>query len=196
MAAGKDTVRIFNNASNGTSTDGQSRVLWIHLDSKKHKATLVKADAHPDKLSAGSQGNAEALPRRHTFVGWGQLGRVSEFDRNGHLLFDATLPSGYDTYRGFRSHWTGTPNGQPTASVTTRGDRLAIHAIWNGATEVRRWRVLAGPSPTDLKRSTTVAWDGLDTRIVVNLRARYVALQALDRLGHVIGTSSVVSARG
>ncbi|MDQ3879172.1 MAG: arylsulfotransferase family protein, partial [Actinomycetota bacterium] len=98
MAAGRNTVRIFDNASNGTSSAGQSRVLWIHLNEQSKTATLQKSITHPDKLSAGSQGNAEALPQSHTFVGWGQLGRVSEFDEAGKLLFDATLPNGYDTY--------------------------------------------------------------------------------------------------
>jgi len=102
LPAGPDTLRIFDNESNGTDTGGPTRIVWIKLDERAHTATLTRVVQHPEALSAASQGNAQALPNGDTFVGWGQLGRVSEFDPDGKLLFDATLPAGYDTYRAYR----------------------------------------------------------------------------------------------
>ncbi|GAA3526570.1 hypothetical protein GCM10022222_06950 [Amycolatopsis ultiminotia] len=101
LPAGPDTVRIFDNASNGDSAD-PSRIIWVKLDERARTATLVRSVRHPDSLSAPSQGNSQALPNGDTFVGWGQLGRVSEFGPDGRLRFDATLPAGYDTYRAYR----------------------------------------------------------------------------------------------
>ena len=76
---------------------------------------------HPDAISAGSQGNAQRLPDGHLFVGWGSTGRFSEFDSGGNLLWDGSVPSGYDTYRAYRSPWVGTPDTDPTA-VASRVD--------------------------------------------------------------------------
>jgi hypothetical protein len=68
-------------------------------------ATLIRSLDHPDHLSVLSQGSAQLLDNGNTFVGWGEPGRFSEFDANGRLIFDATLPKGYDTYRAYRFHW-------------------------------------------------------------------------------------------
>ena len=65
---------------------------------------------HPGRpLLADSQGNLQALPDGHWLVGWGQEPDVSEFSAAGALLFDASLPTGYESYRALRFPWTGTP---------------------------------------------------------------------------------------
>ena len=60
-------------------------------------------------LSVSSQGGSQALENGDTFVGWGVVGRFSEFDADGHLIFDASVPAGYDTYRAYRF----SPRGDP-----------------------------------------------------------------------------------
>jgi hypothetical protein len=142
LAAGRDTIRIFDNASNGNAPVEASRVIWVQLDQARRRASLVRSFTHPAGLSAPSQGNSQQLGGDRTFVGWGQLGRISEIDGQGNLLFDAQLPPGFDTYRAYRSRWVGTPTARPTATVDTGG--TTVHAIWNGATQVRSWVVLGG----------------------------------------------------
>jgi hypothetical protein len=195
LPAGTDTIRLFDNESNGDPGAAESRVIWIHLDTSAMKATLIKAITHPNVLAASSQGNAQALDNGDTFVGWGRLGRVSEFDAQGQLLFDATLPGGDDTYRAYRFEWSGQPDTPPIANAHRSGRRgTIIHAIWNGATEVARWRILAGASVAKLAPVRTVAWNGLDTTVEIAGTPRAVELVALDSQGRVLATSKPVRA--
>ncbi len=189
-----NTIRIFDNHSNGAAGSPPSRIIDVHLDQKAHTATLVSAVQHPDGLSAGSQGNAQRLPGGHLFVGWGQLGRFSEFDGAGNLLWDAQLPAGYDTYRAYRSPWVGEPDTDPTAAAERSGrNRVTVTATWNGATEVERWLVLSGRRPRSLHPVGSAAWDGLSTVVSANTRDPYVEVVALDDRGRPIGRSQAVS---
>jgi len=199
LPAGANTIRLFDNENNGEPGGrvmARSRVIWIHLDTATMTATLVKAITHPAALSVPTQGNAQALDNGDTFVGWGQLGRVSEFDPQGRLLFDATLPASDDTYRGYRFQWTGHPDNLPTAIAHHAGRRkTTVHAIWNGATEVARWRILAGRSTAKLSPVRTVAWNGLDTTIKIGGVPRELQIVALDARGNVVAMSKPIRPR-
>jgi hypothetical protein len=192
VAAGKDTLRIFDNESNGIRVGPQSRVITVHLDPRLRTATLVESVEHPGGLSVPSQGNSERLPNGDLFVGWGRLGRFSEFSPDGRLLFDARLTPGYDSYRAFRFPWSGNPTTSPTAAAKRDGTDTIVDAIWNGATDVARWRVLAGPDPGALEPAGSVAWDGLDTKALVSTSAKWVAVAAEDAAGHTVGSSAPV----
>jgi len=196
LPAGENTIRLFDNENNGEPggrSMAQSRVIWIDLDTATMAATLVKAITHPAALSVPAQGNAQALANGDTFVGWGDLGRVSEFDPQGKLIFDATLPGSDDTYRGYRFQWLGHPDTLPTAIAQHAGRRkTTVHAIWNGATEVARWRILAGRSAAKLSPVRTAAWNGLDTAIKIAGTPKEVQVVALDVRGSVIATPKPV----
>ena len=105
IAIGHNTIRIFDNEVNPKPVLPWSRVIWLKLDPSTKTATLIRSINHPDHLSVLSQGSAQLLDNGNTFVGWGEPGRFSEFDPNGHLIFDATLPKGYDSYRAYRFRW-------------------------------------------------------------------------------------------
>jgi hypothetical protein len=199
LPAGANTIRLFDNENNGFPGGrvmAQSRVIWIHLDTATMRATLVKAITHPAALSVPAQGNAQALDNGDTFVGWGELGRVSEFDPQGKLVFDATLPGSDDTYRGYRFQWTSHPDTLPTAIAQHAGRRkTTVHAIWNGATEVARWRILAGRSAAKLSPVRTVAWNGLDTTTKVGGVPKELQIVALDARGSVIAMSKPIRTR-
>jgi hypothetical protein len=195
LPAGENTVRLFDNENNGSDqVSPQSRVIWIQLDTATASATLVKSITHPAALSVPSQGNAQGLDNGDTFVGWGERGRVSEFDPQGRLLFDATLPGGNDTYRGYRADWAGQPDTPPTATARTNRDgTTTVHAIWNGATQVAAWRVRAGRAAGALTPVRTAPWNGLDTIIKIRGVPQEVEVVALDAHGAVIGTSQPVT---
>jgi arylsulfotransferase ASST len=196
LPAGENTIRLFDNETDGNSRVlPQSRVIWIHLDTANKTATLVKAIAYPKGLSVESQGNAQALENGDTFVGWGQHGTVSEFDPQGKLLFDAALPYAYDSYRAYRAEWAGQPDSEPTATALTNADgTTTVHAIWNGATAVAAWRILAGPNATALALVRTVAWNGLDTTLKIAGVPHEVEIVAIDARGSVIAKSKPVPA--
>ena len=192
--AGENTIRLFDNESNGSNTvSPPTRVIWIHLDPAAAAATLVRAISHPAGILVTSQGNAQALDTGNTFVGWGDRGRVSEFDPEGNLLFDAVLTKTADTYRAYRSVWSGQPDSQPIATArTNRNGTTTVHAIWNGATRVASWRVLAGSGPTKLAAARKAPWNGLDTAVTIRGIPSEVKVVALDPKGAAIGTSKPV----
>ena len=196
VSAGNDVVRIFDNESNGLPLRPQSRVTTVRLDPQQGTAALVQAIEHPAGLSTPSQGNSQRLPGGDLFVGWGRLGRISEFSADGRLLFDATLPPGYDTYRAYRFPWTGQPSSSPTASARRDGLDVAVDATWNGATDIARWGVLAGAGRGTLKPAGSFAWSGLDTTAHIETRATWVAVTAEDADGRTVAGSAPVRVAG
>jgi hypothetical protein len=120
---------------------------------------------------------------------------VSELSRSGELLFDAYFgddkPPGKDadTYRAYRFTWHGHPTDRP--AVVVGGD--AAYASWNGATDVVRWQVLAGPTAGQLKPLQTVAKSGFETPIRLKRSAAFYAVKAVARDGNVLGTSEAVA---
>ncbi len=194
-AVDRDTIRVFDNEA-APSVLPYSRVVWLRRDPFGHTSTLVKQLIHPDKIQAGSQGNAQALERGHTFVGWGATGRFSEFDADGNLLFDASVPTsgGWDTYRAYRFDWHATPDTRPTATATRNTDgSVTVHAIWNGATDVSHWIVLAGDHAAALWPAASAAWNGLDTTITLHTHEHQIAIVAQARDGRLLGRSPEVA---
>ena len=198
---GRGTIRLFDNESNGTPVLPYSRVIWVRRDPFAKTAILVRSLQHPQGLSAASQGGSQALDNGDTFVGWGSVGRFSEFDPHGQLVFDASVPSGYDTYRAYRFGWRGEPGTPPAATAQRQSHgQTIVHAIWNGATEVARWDVLdasgrAGEGEGDERRPCvgSAAWNGLDTTIVIDRSLTSVRAIARDRAGRELGRSSVTA---
>jgi Arylsulfotransferase (ASST) len=188
----RSTVRIFDNEA-APAVRTTSRVIWVRRDPWRHTASLVRSIIHPDGLLAGSQGNSQALDDDHTFVGWGATGRFSEFDAGGQLLFDASVPTGYDTYRAYRNVWHATPETAPTATAQRNSDgSVTVHAIWNGATDIKRWIVIGGERSSALWPLGQGDWNGLDTTVTLTTDAHHVAVVAEDAAGRLIGRSAPV----
>jgi hypothetical protein len=196
MPVGSDELRIFDNESNGRPVRPESRVITLRLDRASKTATLVHSIEHPGRLSVPSQGNSELLPAGDLFVGWGRLGRFSEFGPNGKLLLDAVFPPGYDTYRAYRFPWVGNPSSGPVVAARRAGPDATVHAFWNGATDVARWGILAGPNASSLKEVASVPWNGLDTTARLRTQARWVAVAAEDAARHTFAKSAPVRVAG
>ena len=77
----------------------------------------------------------------------------------------------------------------PAIAAERAASQVTVYASWNGATEVRRWQVLAGPDPEPLTAAGSAPRRGFETAVVGKLGAGYVAAQALDAAGTVLGTS-------
>ncbi|MFC0038963.1 arylsulfotransferase family protein [Actinomadura rayongensis] len=183
------TVSMFNN-NDGPQVQGTpaqrrlSSLEWIHLDLAARKATLIRNQTHPDDLRAAATGNMQALPNGNAFGSWGNAGHISEFTPDGQMLYDA-VPA-RRTYRAYFDPWRGSPTTPPQLVLPAQG-KTDARAIWNGATNVAQWRVLHGPTTTDLTPLTTVAWRGYDTTIPLKDEpSGYYQLQALDAHGHVL----------
>ena len=158
------------------------------------QATLVHADISPDHVLAGSQGNMQVLANGDALVGWGAIPRVTEFDPSGRVVFDARFPDGEDSYRAYRFAWSGMPATRPAiATAKGRGGTKTIYASWNGATGLRAWQVLAGDDPQQLAPvGSAQAAAGFETILQADTNAEFIAAQALDADGQVLGTSAAV----
>jgi hypothetical protein len=170
-----------------------SRAVALKLDERAMTATLAREYVHPDRFFAIYQGNVQALPNGNVFVGWGSSPVVSEFGEGGDLLFDAEFPPENETYRAFRFPWRGEPRDAP-ALVAESGpqDEVTLYASWNGATEVESWQVLSGPEPGELEPVGSAARKGFETVITLQTPGPYVAVEAKDRSGRVLGVSGTI----
>jgi hypothetical protein len=186
------TFSFFDNG--GTpKVHSQSRVIVLALDTHSMTATLVSSFNHSAPLLASSQGNSEPLTGGNWFVGWGQAPYFSEFAPGGELLFDAHLPTTYQSYTALKFPWTGNPTQPPRLAVRAGSHGgLTAYASWNGSTAVARWRLLGGSSAHALAPLTTTARNGFETVITTATKARYLAVQALGAQGQLLSTSSTV----
>jgi Arylsulfotransferase (ASST) len=165
-----------------------SRPLELKLDPATRRARVVKAFLTPKRIASPFEGNLQLLPGGGAFVGWGGVRIVSEFSTAGALRFQLELPYG-DTYRAYRSIWTGRPSTAPRVAVV----RGTVYASWNGETGIARWQVLAGPDRAHLQVVATAPWAGLETPVAADTAtAKAVAVRALDAQGRTLGTSPVV----
>jgi hypothetical protein len=184
-------ITIFSNGSKNRRK--RSRGIMIKIDEDAMTATLVREYIHPDKLRSPTQGNVQVLPNGNVFVGWGSAPAISEFGRDGELLFSAAFPTEGETYRAFRFPWTGQPTDDP-AVAAEKGplDRVTLFASWNGATEVATWQVLTGSDPDTLEPLASVPKKGFETVITVHTTEPYVGLQAMNNSGKVLGTTKAI----
>jgi hypothetical protein len=105
-AIGNGEYTFFDDESDGPTTLlPHSRVVTVKLDLATKLATLVKSVDQPEGLVAAAEGNAQTTRNGDLFVGWGALPYISEFSPSGHLMFNAKLPAGVNTYRAYRLPW-------------------------------------------------------------------------------------------
>jgi Arylsulfotransferase (ASST) len=186
------TISFFDNGAT-PAVHPQSRAIVLSLDRAHMTATLASGFGHSTPLVAPSQGDVQPLPGGDWFVGWGQEPYFSELSSQGQLLFDAHLPSTYQSYTVLNYPWSGTPAQPPrlAARRTAHGGLLA-YASWNGATGVAQWRLLGGSSARALAPFATAPRSDFETAIATSSAPRYLAAQALDAQGQVLATSSTI----
>jgi Arylsulfotransferase (ASST) len=189
------TITFFDNGAT-PAAHPQSRAVALRLEPARRAVTLVRRYVHAGApLVAGSQGNVQALASGDWLVGWGEVPYLSEFAPGGQTLFDAHLPAPYESYRAYRLPWGGNPSGRPALALSKTPAGSAAYVSWNGATDVSSWRVLSGDSAATLQPLREAQRSGFETAIALpgSIGGRYVAAQALDSAGAVIGVSAMVS---
>ncbi|HEY2570392.1 MAG TPA: arylsulfotransferase family protein [Solirubrobacteraceae bacterium] len=188
------TISVFDNGS-VPKVHPQSRGLVLSLDAQSDSASVVAQYEHSPALTSDSQGNIQQLANQDMFVGWGSEPYFSEYSAGGQLLFDAHMHGSYESYRGYRFAWTGAPAGAPAVAASkVSGGRVKVYASWNGDTRTASWRVLAGGSAQALAPVASAARSGFETAILTPRTAPYIAVQALDASGAVLGTSHAIRA--
>jgi len=187
-------ISVFDNGSDPPK-ERQSRGLLLRLDSGARRVTLLRQFVNPRAtLLASSQGNTLSLPGGDWLLGYGGLPNFTEFDGAGSVLLDGTLGRNVQDFRTYLAPWSAQPPGAPAVIAARAGAGLSTSVSWNGATQVATWRVLAGASPSALSAVATAPRQGFQTTIAVSAAGPYVAVQALDPQGDVLGTSATVHA--
>jgi hypothetical protein len=184
-------LTIFDNGS--AYKDAQSRGIVVKIDEDAMIARLVDAYTHPGKIFSDTQGNVQVLPNGNVFVGWGSEPDLSEFSRDGKLLFDASFTPELESYRAFHFPWKGYPEEAP-AVVTEVGPEgeVTLYVSWNGATEVASWEVLVGGGPDELDPVGSAPRKGFETALKLQTDEPYVAVKAKDGSDRVLGVSEAL----
>jgi hypothetical protein len=183
-------LSLFDNSA-GPQVRKQSRGLILHLDRKRRLATVVRNFVHRPPLVSVDQGNLQRLPNGDFLAGWGHQPRFTEFGPRGTIRFDGRFGRGrVDSYRAYRLRWVGRPTRPPDVAVAGG----TLYVSWNGATEVRKWRLLDGADKKSLRPVLTVSKNGFETAIPLGNGPGWVAVQALDRRGRSLALSRAVRA--
>lgn len=193
---GSSRISLFDDGAGVYKTASHSRGLLLTLDTDSMTARMTEEYLLPGVL-AYAQGSVQLEPDHDVFVGWGSEPVISEYTHDGRLLFEAALPHNSDSYRSYRFAWSATPTWPPAVAVesTTRSPR--VFASWNGATEVAKWRLLAGEKPHGLRPIGQVAKSGFETTLhaaQASSSDRYFAVVAMDSRGHTLGRSKAARA--
>jgi Arylsulfotransferase (ASST) len=191
------TITVFDNGDDGRTATHRTRALELSVDQAARRVTVSHAYLRPRPVTATAMGSARRLGDGHMAVGWGSAPYVSEFDADGGVRVDLRIGTSTNqkSYRSFRQAWSGHPTTSPALAAV--GERLSGRATayvsWNGATEVARWRVHAGPRRSDLRAVGTTPRRGFETAINLATNEGYVAVTALDRHGRALGHSAVIA---
>lgn len=174
------------------SPNGPSDGLLLRLNTVTKKAKLVKAYKHkPSPLHAAFLGSTQILPNGNALVGWGSdfepLTYFSEYTKSGKQILDVRWPHKDQSYRVlYTQSWVGTPFYPPQGAAPS--GKKTVYASWNGATQVAKWRVLAG-NGSHLKKVASKGRSGFETTIHLKKNYAHYQVVALDSHGHVLGTS-------
>jgi hypothetical protein len=185
-------ITLFDDGAGPPNVHKQSRGIAIRLDTAHRTATLVAQDEHRPALLAQFEGSDQPQPNGDTLVGWGEQPFMTEFSSHGQSVFDARFVGQNSTYRAYRFAWNGMPVTKPSVAARTVGGKLTVYASWNGATQVNRWRVLGGNSPSSLKPVGGTAKTNFEVAIRLAHGEKYIATQALGPHGQVLETSVAV----
>jgi hypothetical protein len=199
-------ITIFDNggANLGNGRDcpvHPARVLRFELGLSRMRARLVGDISSKPSSENGAGyfptavGSARRQPNGDTLVSWGTTGQVTEVTSRGQVNLRLALR--HWTYRAVRAPWIGRPPGRPAlVGRRGRGGAVELWASWNGATQIRRWRVLAGATSSELRPvGPPFRWADLETRMRVRTSGEHVAVQALAGSGAVLGQSATIRIR-
>ncbi len=179
-----------------------SRALELKLNEGSHTASELTQYGQGYGIESDYMGDLQLLSNGNVFVGWGSKPYLTEFTKSGEPLLEGRLPGSDLTYRATVAQWVGLPSYPPVGAARSHSGAIAVYASWNGATEVRSWRVLAieggaagGASATQgasVKTIATAPWAGFETKIALPSHSAgetRFQVQALNAAGKVIGTS-------
>jgi Arylsulfotransferase (ASST) len=187
------TLTVFDDGAS-PQEERQSRALRLAVNTKTMQVTLKNSYTHTPSLLATSEGSMQVLANGDVFVGWGSQPDFSLYTADGRQIWNGSFTVPVQSYRAYLHFWKAQPAAPPAISVSAgKHDAVTAYASWNGATDVARWQLLAGPSPEDLAPVKAATKSGFETALQAKSSGRYFAVRALGASGNVLGTSKVVA---
>ncbi len=173
-----------------------SRGLVLKLNDATHTAEKVADYGVGYGLEADYMGDLQRLPNGNVMLGAGSEPYLSELTSQGEPVLEGRFPKPDLSYRTTLDPWVGEPLYPPAGAARSQDGKVTVYASWNGATQVRSWRVLAGSGNGGLATVATVAKSGFETAFPLSGSYRSFEVQALDASGRVIGTSKSFEVSG
>ncbi|KAI0469700.1 Arylsulfotransferase-domain-containing protein [Xylariaceae sp. FL0804] len=181
-----------NQPNPGCTGSDCSRGLRIRLDHNKKSYSLVREFYHPAGVQTSAKGSYQTLDNGNVIVGYGTVPAIVEFKPNGEPVLEVQIAPWSFTnnvqaalYRVFKHDWTLTPSTKPSAVVKDGH----VYVSWNGATEVALWRLCGGQDGDSMAVLKTVPRSGFETAIEAIVLPAVLKLEAVDKRGHVIGST-------
>lgn len=219
----RQLVATFDNGAVGEQTDRPARGALIEITYPTNAAAqgsttvpftarLVQSYKHPKRIVALSQGSMQLIPTQNgsdpkILLGYGYVGVWTEFSADGNVLcdnhFSTTKSWGQghvQSYQVLKSSWTGHPTELPRVAFGS-GPGFSLFVSWNGATEVRSWKIHKSEGHADLKDHawtdvTVSEKTGFETEIRFEASgAMYLRVVALDKDGNVLAKSASIDLR-
>ncbi|KAF1343784.1 ASST-domain-containing protein, partial [Delphinella strobiligena] len=212
-------LTTFDNGADGEKSDRPARGALIELTYPTRIGTqgsslipltarLVQSYSHPNHIIALSQGSMQLVPTSNgsdpkVLLGFGYIGVWTEFSADEKVLcdnrFSTTRSWGQghvQSYQVLKAPWIGKPSSPPSvARGSTSGSRPSVFVSWNGATEVRSWKLQTSEEQANMddEKWTDIAMSertGFETKIEYPAgNANFLRVVALDKNGNVLGKS-------
>jgi hypothetical protein len=190
-------ILLFDNGGtymHGTPRCGlhAARSMRFRLDIARRRARLISSfssrriSPRREGYFPGWVGSARLASDGDLLVDWGPNRRITEIGHDGRV--ELVLKLQRWSYRAFPAQWVGRPDGAPRLAAQRRGGLVDVWMSWNGATQISRWRVLAGGKPV-----ATVPFADLETKATVRTPEAHIAVEALDAAGNVLGRAALTS---
>lgn len=201
----KEVISFFDNSAHGSEEKGGHVVKYndesagriIEIDTETWDVKLLYSVSPPDKLLAKSQGSTQVLKNGNVLVNWGSEGAVSEYDREGNLIFNTYLDSGEQAekvqqYRAFKYEWKGYPNEKIAVLSEVADEETTIFVSWNGDTNTKYWKFYESNGKRLLGQTDK---KGFETRFTTNLHIEKVFVESYDSNHKLLGTSDLFKTR-
>ena len=210
--ASTDIISLFDNASNGfqrTADRSQGMILKLDHSTDPPRVTLLKSFPSPDDAQlSNSQGNLQLLTpddwaNSHAFIGWGSNPYMTEHDASGRIIFQANVEASDSNtspmhYRAYKFNFTSEPRDAPALYTYSRtdSDNTVYYMSWNGATEVRQWRIYSRSKCNGAWTVlATVEKTGFETRYEAQGYQQFGLVEAIDRSGRRLRNSTARGVR-
>jgi hypothetical protein len=187
-------------ANNEESEDGPGSValsLLLNLSNPAaRRVEVLKNISDPNSpVFAHAGGSHITLPSGNSFVGYGDLPMIREYETNSksdpRLLWTAELPYTRHSYRSYKGEWHAKPNDRPNLVVRRAAEDDALlecaegsqwrgFISWNGATDVEQYVVYVDFGDGHLTKYITIPRRGFETVLVVPHGASRVQLSARE----------------